>query len=65
VELTEFKSGDLIQIIEMKDPDPVPSGTTGRVLFQDSLGIIHVSWENGRSLGVIPGEDKFIQVKER
>jgi uncharacterized protein DUF4314 len=31
----------------------------GTVDFVDALGTIHVSWDNGSHLGLIPGEDSF------
>lgn len=44
----------------MKDPyAPVTSGTRGTVKFVDSMGTIFSDWDNGRSLGVVPGEDSF------
>ena len=44
----------------MKDPyAPVPAGTRGTVKFVDSKGTIFPEWDNGRSLGVVPGEDSF------
>ena len=38
---------------------PVPAGTRGTVKFVDSMGTIFPEWDNGRSLGVVPGEDSF------
>mgnify|MGYP002934830779 FL=1 len=38
---------------------PVSSGTRGTVKFVDSLGTIFPEWDNGRTLGVVPGEDSF------
>lgn len=44
----------------MNDPyAPVTSGTRGTVKFVDSMGTIFPEWDNGRSLGVVPGEDSF------
>lgn len=44
----------------MKDPyDPVPASTRGTVKFVDSMGTIFSEWDNGRSLGVVHGEDSF------
>jgi hypothetical protein len=62
METSEIKVGDRIRIEFMNDPVPVPPGTIGEVRMIDSLGTIHVRWENGRSLGVIPGEDRFSKV---
>jgi hypothetical protein len=37
-------------------PDP---GTKGIITRVDDMGIIHVDWDNGSSLGLIPDEDKY------
>lgn len=34
-------------------------GSIGTVDHVDNVGTIHMSWENGSSLGLIPGEDRF------
>ena len=55
--------GDKVKCIFMDDPFPVPSGTVGIVKFIDSIGQIHVSWENGSSLALNPRFDRFEVVK--
>lgn len=57
------KVGDKVKCIFMDDPFPVPSGTCGTVMAIDSIGQIHVSWENGSSLALNPKFDKFKVVK--
>ena len=53
-----YPPGTRIELISMSDPyAPVPSGTKGTVSFVDDMGTIHPKWDNGRSLGVIVGED--------
>ena len=55
-----YPPGTRIELISMKDPyAPVPTGTRGTVKFVDSMGTIFPEWDNGRSLGVVPGEDSF------
>lgn len=55
-----FPPGTRIELISMKDPyDPVPASTRGTVKFVDSMGTIFSEWDNGRSLGVVHGEDSF------
>lgn len=55
-----YPPGTRIELICMKDPyAPVTSGTRGTVKFVDSLGTIFPEWDNGRTLGVVPGEDSF------
>ncbi len=52
--------GTRIELICMNDPlAPVPSGTRGTVKAVDEMGTIFPEWDNGRSLGVVPGEDVF------
>lgn len=44
---------------EILDLEPIQDGATGTIVHVDDWGHIHVQWDNGRSLSVIPGEDKF------
>ena len=55
-----YPKGTRVELIEMNDPyAPVPSGTQGTVEFVDDMGTIHMKWDNGRTLGLIPNEDIF------
>ncbi len=55
-----YPPGTRIELICMNDPfAPVPSGTRGTVRTVDDMGTIFPDWDNGRSLGVVPGEDVF------
>lgn len=55
-----YPPGTRLELISMgKDPDPVPSGTRGTVERVNSYGDIEMSWDNGRTLSLIPGEDSF------
>lgn len=50
----------------MDDPyHPVPAGTIGIVDHVDDAGTIHMKWENGSSLGLIEGQDKFEVIKPK
>jgi len=51
--------GVRVRIIEMLDDYAVPSGTEGTIKFVDDMGTIHVSWDNGSSLGIVPEVDKY------
>ena len=54
-----MKVGDRVKLIEMvNDPNPIESGSEG-VIYHIGGGVVNVSWDNGRSLGLIIGEDKF------
>lgn len=41
------------------DPRPIEPGTMGTVRLVDDMGTIHCDFDNGRRLGLIPGEDSF------
>lgn len=42
----------------------MPSGLKGKVCYVDDAGQIHVNWENGSSLAVLPGVDSFHKIGE-
>ena len=49
-----------IMLLQMgDDPRPVEDNTRGTVKAVDSLGTLHCDFDNGRSLGIVPGEDSF------
>ena len=41
------------------DPRPIESGTRGTVEVVDDIGTVHCRFDDGRSLGLIVGEDDF------
>lgn len=41
------------------DPRPIKSGMRGTVKVVDDIGTVHCEFDNGRSLGLIDGEDDF------
>lgn len=54
------KEGGRIRLISMvDDPNPVAPGTEGIIRLVDGMGVIHVNWDDGRTIGVIPGIDKY------
>jgi hypothetical protein len=55
-----MKKGQRVEMVSMTDdPDPVPTGTKGTVQLVDAGGTVHVRWDNGRNLGMIPGQDRW------
>ena len=55
-----YPPGTRIMLLSMgNDPNPVESGTRGTVRAVDDIGTLHCDFDNGRSLGVVPGEDSF------
>ena len=56
----QYPPGTRIRLNSMEDPyAPIAPGTEGVVAFVDDIGTIHMKWNNGRSLGIVPGEDSF------
>lgn len=41
------------------DPCPVPPGSRGTVRVVDDMGTVHCNFDNGRRMGLVPGEDSF------
>lgn len=61
----KYPAGTRIELISMEDPyAPIAPGTKGTVAHVDDIGTIHMKWDNGRTLGLIPGEDSFRVIEE-
>ena len=59
----EYTEGTRVELTGMRDPyrtDLVP-GCKGTVRFVDDIDTIPVSWDIGSSLGVVYGEDTYLQ----
>lgn len=55
-----FNPGSKIMLIEMDDKYvKLQRGDKGTIIAVDDVGTIHVRWDNGLTLGLIYGEDKF------
>ncbi|MBT1017594.1 DUF4314 domain-containing protein [Canibacter sp. lx-72] len=52
--------GRRIRLDDTSDPyTTLTPGTEGTINQIDDLGTIHVSWDNGSTLGLVPGEDSY------
>ena len=58
-DMNEFLKGKRVRMIHMEDPNPIGKDELGTIEFEDSMGNIHVKWDNGRSLSIVPSEDKY------
>lgn len=57
--MTEELKGKRVRCISMNDPDPIKEGEEGTVELVDDMGTIHVNWDNGRHIGLVPEEDRY------
>ena len=57
-----YPIGTRVELEYMDDPFAVPSGTKGVVSFIDDVGQLHIDWENGSSLALVVGVDKFHRI---
>ncbi len=58
--------GARIQLIYTSDPYTLLCpGEAGYVVDVDDIGVIHIKWDNGSNLGLIPGVDSWEILKER
>ena len=58
-----YPKGTRVELVKMDDAKAPPIGTLGTVTTVDSIGTIHVNWDNGSTLGVVLGEDICKKIK--
>lgn len=62
----QYPPGTRIELDYMgDDPRPIEPGTKGTVRVVDDMGTVHCDFENGRRLGLAPGEDAFHAIAEK
>ena len=54
-----------VRLLSMTGEPQMQEGLTGTVRFVDDIGSIHVDWDNGSTLALIPDEDDFEILKEQ
>jgi len=60
----EYPNGTQITLIQMDDPyTKLKSGDKGIVDHVDDIGIIHIKWDCGSSLGVVYDVDMIEKIK--
>ena len=53
----QYPPGCLVELVSMDDQSAPPKGIKGKVIHVDDIGGIHIAWETGSTLGVVPGVD--------
>ncbi|HLD91293.1 MAG TPA: DUF4314 domain-containing protein [Patescibacteria group bacterium] len=61
--MLDVKIGSRVRCISMQDdPDPVPYGIEGTVMYANDdpqFSQIGVDWDNGRNLALLPKVDRY------
>ncbi len=61
-----YPPGTRIILLQMgDDPRPIEPNTKGTVKAVDDMGTLHCNFDNGRSLGIVPGEDSFRRLTDQ
>lgn len=60
-----YPVGACICLDHMEGEQGMPGGLRGKVDFIDDAGQVHINWENGRTLPVIPEVDSFHRTGEQ
>jgi len=60
----QYPAGCVVELISMDDEFAPPKGTRGKVIHVDDIGSIHIAWETGSTLGVVPGVDTVKRLDE-
>jgi hypothetical protein len=55
--------GKRVRLIHMDDPEPIPAGTLGTIVGVNPVGF-QMKWDNGRTLNLIPNEDRWEEAEE-
>ena len=57
----DIQKGDRVRLVRTGDPyTTLICGDLGTVRRIDSLGTVHVDWDSGSKLGLVPGEDSWV-----
>jgi len=59
------KKGDRVELLHTNDPHTkLRPGDQGTVSVIDDAGTVHVAWDSGSGLGLLPGIDRFRVVSD-
>lgn len=60
----DYPAGTKVCLDGMEGESRMVSGLKGEVRYVDDIGQIHVGWENGSGLALIPGVDWFHKIRD-
>ena len=59
----QYPKGTRVELLYTSDPyTRLKSGEQGNVMFVDDIGTVHIHWDSGSTLGLVPGEDSFEKI---
>ncbi len=62
----EIQEGDRIELEYTSDQwTNLKPGDRGTVTMVDAMDTVHVRWDNGNKLGMVPGEDRFKRIDKQ
>ena len=57
--------GKRVRLLSCSDPwTKLEPGSEGTVWMVDDIGTVHVDWDSGSSLGLVPGEDRWVVIDD-
>jgi hypothetical protein len=61
--MSNEQRGDRVRLEHTTDEfTDLPAGTYGTVVFVDDTGTVHVRWDTGHQLGLVPGVDRWQRI---
>lgn len=61
----DYPQGTRVELRSMAGEQQMPLGPQGTVEIVDDIGQIHVKWDNGRNLALVPEEDSFRRLPDQ
>lgn len=64
--MKKFMPGTRIELIKCDDPwSKLKPGDQGVINDIDGIGTVHINWDSGSRLGLIPGEDLWKTIENK
>lgn len=60
-----YPEGTEVCLDHMEEESRMAKGMKGTVFYVDDAGQIHVQWENGSGLALVPGVDQFHKIESQ